>query len=89
MPDASGSYIALYSIIIVYTGFAAAVVWCLIAWGGYRQLNGLTKRKSFKALMLTFLFGSAIGYLSDAFSYFFASETTIFTVVHLSWIHEY
>jgi hypothetical protein len=56
-PDLLGSSVPLISSVVLVAGFFALSVWGLVAWGAYRELNGLTKRRSFVALMIAGLLG--------------------------------
>lgn len=56
-PDLSDSSVPLISSVVLVAGFFALSVWGLVAWGAYRELNGLTKRRSFVALMIAGLLG--------------------------------
>jgi hypothetical protein len=52
MPDLSGSSVILISLFISAVGFLCVAVWGFIACGTYRQLNGLSKWRSFIAMMI-------------------------------------
>jgi len=53
MPDVSGSSVPLVSFFILVVGFFLGSVWGFVAWGAYRQLNDLSKWRSFVALMIS------------------------------------
>ena len=53
VPDVSDSSVPLISFLILVAGFFLLAMWCLIAWGAYRQLNGLSKWRSFVALIIS------------------------------------
>lgn len=46
--------------VMTVVGIVAASIWAFVGWGAYRQLNNLTKRKSFIAMFLTGLFSIPI-----------------------------
>jgi hypothetical protein len=52
MPDLSQSYVPITALAIFFFGWLTLNIWALIAWGAYRQLNGLGKLRSFTALMI-------------------------------------
>jgi hypothetical protein len=53
MPDLSGSSVPLNSLFILVGGWLLIGAWGFIAWGAYRQLNGLSKWRSFFALTIS------------------------------------
>jgi hypothetical protein len=61
MPDLSGSSVPLIAFIILLAGFSLISVWGVIAWGAYRQLNSLSKWRSFIAFMIMGLLSLPIG----------------------------
>jgi hypothetical protein len=60
MPDLSGSSIPLVSFYIQVAGVLFLLVWLFIAWGAYRELNGLSEWRSSVAMLIAGLFGCAI-----------------------------
>jgi len=52
IPDFSGSNIPWVSFGILVAGFIFVSVWGFVAWGAYRELNGLSKWRSFFAVMI-------------------------------------
>jgi hypothetical protein len=52
MPDLSQSYIPVTALAIFIFGWLALSIWAFIGWGAYRQLNGLSKLRSFIALLI-------------------------------------
>lgn len=60
IPDISGSSVPLISFGIHVAGFFLLSLWGLIAWGAYRQLNGLSKWRSFVALNISGILGAPI-----------------------------
>ena len=63
MPDMAGSSIPMLSLSIVAVGFVVVSVWCFIAWGAYRQLNSLSKSRSFIAALVSGLLSLPIGFI--------------------------
>jgi hypothetical protein len=51
----SESYTTLSATIISGLGYFVLFVWGLIGWGAYRQLNGLSKLRSFAALIVSWV----------------------------------
>jgi hypothetical protein len=60
MPNVEDSYVPLISLLINAAGLFLASIWGLVAWGAYRQLNGLSKWRSFIALMISGLIAMLI-----------------------------
>jgi hypothetical protein len=56
MPDLSGSSVPLVTLCVFVAGFVFLSVWSFVAWGAYRELNGLSKGRSFVALLITGVF---------------------------------
>ena len=53
MPDLSGDWVQLTALSIYFVGYLSMCVWFLIAWGAYRNINGLSRLRSFFALIIT------------------------------------
>src|ERR1700747_428455 len=49
------SYVTLTAAVIEGLGTLIIVIWGLIGWGAYRQLNGLSKLRSLFALIISWL----------------------------------
>jgi hypothetical protein len=60
LPDLSGSSVPLISFFILVAGLLFLSVWGLVAWGAYRELNGLGKWRSSVALLIMGPLGWAI-----------------------------
>ena len=52
MPDMSGDWVPLTALSIYIVGYLIICLWLFIAWGAYRNINGLSKLRSFLALMI-------------------------------------
>ena len=52
MPDLSESSVPVMALAIVGVGFLVISAWGMVAWGAYRQLNGLSKLRSFAAMLI-------------------------------------
>ena len=52
IPDFIGSSIPTISFLILIVGFLFITSWGILAWGAYRELNGLSKWRSFIALTI-------------------------------------
>jgi hypothetical protein len=50
------SYVTLTAAVISGLGSLIVIIWGLIGWGAYRQLNGLSKLRSLAALMISWIF---------------------------------
>lgn len=61
MPDLSGSSLPLVTFLILVAGYVFISVWGFVAWGAYRELNRVSKGRSFLALMIMGVFSWAIG----------------------------
>lgn len=51
----SGSSTILVALVVAVAVSALAFIWIVVAWGAYRQLNGVTRRRSFAAFVLLVL----------------------------------
>ena len=51
-PNPSGSSVPMVSFLILVVGNLLMFVWWLAAWGAFRELNGLSKWRSFAAMMI-------------------------------------
>jgi hypothetical protein len=51
------SYVTFIAAIISGMGYLILFVWGLIGWGAYRRLNGLSKLRSFAALIISWILG--------------------------------
>ena len=60
-PRSWGSSVALVAIFIRVAGFLFISEWGFVAWGAYRELNGLSKARSFVELIIKGVFRWAIG----------------------------
>ncbi len=69
IPDVSGSTVFWVSFGILIMGWVFLSVWGLVAWGAYRELNGLSKWRSFFAFTIM----SILGWLIAAIVFFVAS----------------
>jgi hypothetical protein len=45
----------VFSLILLFTGFTATLIWAIVGWGAYRELGQTTKIRSIEALFLTAL----------------------------------
>lgn len=61
LPDMSGTSIPLVSFSILLIGYIMASVWGLVAWGSYRALNGLSRTRSFVAILIMGVLSWIIG----------------------------
>ncbi len=52
MPDMSGDLIPVIALGIYLTGVLTLSIWFFISWGAYRALNGLSRLRSFFAMMI-------------------------------------
>jgi hypothetical protein len=53
MPDLSGKVVPIVAMAVFIVGYLIMSFWAFLGWGAYRQLNGLSKLRSFCALMIT------------------------------------
>lgn len=52
MPEVFGSNIFVISFAVMIVGYVLLSVWGFIGWGAYRQINNLSKKRSFGALLI-------------------------------------
>jgi len=66
IPDVSGNSVVLISTLVFMSGFVIVFAWGIVGWGAYKELNALSRTRSFVALLIALVLAipvTAISYI--------------------------